>query len=270
MKFLLDANAWIGHLRHTSPTVTHRLSQYPASEIVLCSVVLAELLYGAERSGPTHRAKNFALVARLRSQSVSLPFDDSAAEEVGTLTFVDNAVDMTTGTIKLKGTFPNTDHQLWPGQFVRVNLRQYLLHKAERKLQQQEASLQDFRDLKRKRQVPSDSRESIEKTISNEPGLSLQLRKPRRRIRGMDPAVLVAIVGAGGTALGALIGGVLQIATLQRSRKVVIRGRTGRQIELTGDVEPDGIDKYIKIAREIDIDRIEIVSSQADAGASRT
>ena len=30
---------------------------------------------------------------------------------------------MTTGTIKLKGTFPNTDHKLWPGQFVRVTLR---------------------------------------------------------------------------------------------------------------------------------------------------
>ena len=41
----------------------------------------------------------------------------------GTLTFVDNTVDVTTGTIKLKGTFPNTDHKLWPGQFVRVTLR---------------------------------------------------------------------------------------------------------------------------------------------------
>src|ERR1041385_3856767 len=49
--------------------------------------------------------------------------DDDSAEEVGTLTFVDNTVDMTTGTIKLKGTFPNGDHKLWPGQFVRVNLR---------------------------------------------------------------------------------------------------------------------------------------------------
>ena len=39
------------------------------------------------------------------------------------LTFVDNAVDMTTGTIKLKGTFPNKDRKLWPGQFVRVVLR---------------------------------------------------------------------------------------------------------------------------------------------------
>jgi multidrug efflux system membrane fusion protein len=39
------------------------------------------------------------------------------------LTFVDNNVDMTTGTIKLKGTFPNSDHKLWPGQYVNVVLR---------------------------------------------------------------------------------------------------------------------------------------------------
>jgi multidrug efflux system membrane fusion protein len=48
---------------------------------------------------------------------------DTGSEERGALTFVDNSVDVTTGTIKLKGTFPNADHQLWPGQFVRVTLR---------------------------------------------------------------------------------------------------------------------------------------------------
>jgi multidrug efflux system membrane fusion protein len=51
------------------------------------------------------------------------PQDDDSTEEVGTLTFIDNAVDATTGTIKLKGTFTNNDHKLWPGQFVRVTLR---------------------------------------------------------------------------------------------------------------------------------------------------
>ncbi len=51
------------------------------------------------------------------------PQDESGDEETGVLTFVDNAVDMTTGTIRLKGTFPNRDHQLWPGEFVRVTLR---------------------------------------------------------------------------------------------------------------------------------------------------
>jgi multidrug efflux system membrane fusion protein len=53
----------------------------------------------------------------------SQPQDDTAGEpETGILTFVDNAVDATTGTISLKGTFPNTGHKLWPGQFARVTL----------------------------------------------------------------------------------------------------------------------------------------------------
>ena len=43
----------------------------------------------------------------------------------GTLSFVDNAVDNTTGTIKLKAVFPNKDHALWPGLFVNVNLKLY-------------------------------------------------------------------------------------------------------------------------------------------------
>ena len=51
------------------------------------------------------------------------PQDDAEREETGTLTFVDNAVDTTTGTIKLKGTFPNAERKLWPGEFVRVTLR---------------------------------------------------------------------------------------------------------------------------------------------------
>ena len=38
----------------------------------------------------------------------------------GHITFVDNAVDQTTGTIKVKGSFPNTDRRLWPGQYVNV------------------------------------------------------------------------------------------------------------------------------------------------------
>jgi len=53
----------------------------------------------------------------------ALAQDGDATPEMGFLTFVDNAVDPTTGTIKLKGTFPNPNHRLWPGQFVRVSLR---------------------------------------------------------------------------------------------------------------------------------------------------
>lgn len=43
--------------------------------------------------------------------------------ERGELTFIDNAVDMSTGTIRLRGTFRNAGHSLWPGQFVNVVLQ---------------------------------------------------------------------------------------------------------------------------------------------------
>jgi membrane fusion protein, multidrug efflux system len=41
---------------------------------------------------------------------------------IGRLTFVNNTVDPTTGTIQLKGTFDNADNVLWPGQYVEVVL----------------------------------------------------------------------------------------------------------------------------------------------------
>jgi multidrug efflux system membrane fusion protein len=49
--------------------------------------------------------------------------EGDAKLETGELTFVDNNVDMTTGTIKLKGTFRNKEHKLWPGQYLNVTLR---------------------------------------------------------------------------------------------------------------------------------------------------
>jgi membrane fusion protein, multidrug efflux system len=42
--------------------------------------------------------------------------------EEGILTFIDNTVDKTTGTIRLRGTFPNREKRLWPGQFVNLIL----------------------------------------------------------------------------------------------------------------------------------------------------
>ena len=48
-----------------------------------------------------------------------IPGDRKRVEQGG-LTFVDNAVDRTTGTIRLKGTFFNEENRLWPGQFVDV------------------------------------------------------------------------------------------------------------------------------------------------------
>ena len=47
---------------------------------------------------------------------------DEGRPEQGLLAFVDNAVDRSTGTVKLKGEFTNQERRLWPGQFVNVAL----------------------------------------------------------------------------------------------------------------------------------------------------
>lgn len=50
------------------------------------------------------------------------PDGNTAKSQDGTLTFIDNTVDQSTGTIKLKGTFANRNLALWPGRFVDVVL----------------------------------------------------------------------------------------------------------------------------------------------------
>lgn len=61
--------------------------------------------------------------AQSKLQVVAKAQDGSGDAEYGELSFIDNSVDTSTGTIKLKGTFKNADHKLWPGQFVTVTLR---------------------------------------------------------------------------------------------------------------------------------------------------
>jgi multidrug efflux system membrane fusion protein len=48
------------------------------------------------------------------------PPNETGPASNGRISFVDNAVDQTTGTIKIKGMFPNDDRRLWPGQFVNI------------------------------------------------------------------------------------------------------------------------------------------------------
>jgi len=54
---------------------------------------------------------------------LAYPKGQSANPAVGRLTFIDNGVDTTTGTFKLKATFENKDRRLWPGEFVDVALQ---------------------------------------------------------------------------------------------------------------------------------------------------
>jgi membrane fusion protein, multidrug efflux system len=55
----------------------------------------------------------------------ALSRDDRTQLDTGTLALIDNEIDPTTGTVRLKATFPNAHDALWPGQFVNVRV---LLH----------------------------------------------------------------------------------------------------------------------------------------------
>lgn len=84
MTHLLDTNSCINHLRlGPASNVTTKLAAASPGEVVLCSVVVAELLYGAHRSAK--KAQTLSEVRNFCGQFHSLAFDDHAAEEYGEL-----------------------------------------------------------------------------------------------------------------------------------------------------------------------------------------
>ena len=85
MIYLLDTNACIGWLRQNRVNLVDRIAQEPPTNVVVCSVVVGELLYGVENSATGHRANSRHQVEQLRLRFVSVPFDDAAAEEYGRL-----------------------------------------------------------------------------------------------------------------------------------------------------------------------------------------
>lgn len=81
MKYLLDTNTCIRHLNQRSLSITRRLHELPETDIVLCSVVKAELHTGAMKSHAPE--KTFTAQQAWTERFVSLPFDDAAALAYG-------------------------------------------------------------------------------------------------------------------------------------------------------------------------------------------
>lgn len=83
MKYLLDTNVCIVYLNQPDSNVRKRLERLLPNEIAVCSVVKAELFYGAMRT----RNPQSTLTAQRRflDQFVSLPFDDQAAIVYGSI-----------------------------------------------------------------------------------------------------------------------------------------------------------------------------------------
>ena len=81
--FLLDTNVCIRILNGSSNAVMAALRRVPPSSVRLCSVVLAELHFGARNSSRVEQ--NLRTVERFRAPFISLPFDAAAAEHYGAI-----------------------------------------------------------------------------------------------------------------------------------------------------------------------------------------
>ncbi len=92
-----------------------------ASDIELVTIMQIQPVY-VTFTAPEKRIEYIRQRMRSGRLAVRAVRQGSTAADVGALTFIDNSVDPNTGTIKLKGTFPNAGSQLWPGQFVDVVL----------------------------------------------------------------------------------------------------------------------------------------------------
>ena len=79
--FLLDTNLCIHLLNQRHPGILQHFQQHSPGEIALCSIVKAELLYGARHSKRVEA--NLQLLAKFFAPLVSLAFDDRCAEEAG-------------------------------------------------------------------------------------------------------------------------------------------------------------------------------------------
>jgi tRNA(fMet)-specific endonuclease VapC len=82
LNFLLDTNTVVTHLRRgKSTSVSEKLATIPPANVYLCSIVVAELIYGAYRSDkPALRLKQ---VTEFCSRFACLDFDTRAAHEYG-------------------------------------------------------------------------------------------------------------------------------------------------------------------------------------------
>ena len=83
MRYLLDTNACVAYLRQPGAPVARKLTMLSPENVVLCSIVKAELYFGLERS--ERPADNRVALKAFFAGFASLPFDDQAAEVYGRL-----------------------------------------------------------------------------------------------------------------------------------------------------------------------------------------
>lgn len=88
----------------------------------------------------------------------------------------------------------------------------------------------------------------------NNSGIKIILEERFRS--GLDPAIIVAIIGAAGTSMAALINGLIQIYKKRSEKKIVIMDKSGAILEVPANTPMEEIDKLLRKVKEFDVDKI--------------
>ncbi|HWS55874.1 MAG TPA: hypothetical protein VN228_17170 [Pyrinomonadaceae bacterium] len=90
-------------------------------------------------------------------------------------------------------------------------------------------------------------KESLEQQLTPAAAdVQLELRQPKVKYRGLDPNVLVAVVGAAGAGLGALITGLMQLRNQMAARKIVLEAEGGQKLEVPADTPMEKLDQLLE------------------------
>jgi multidrug efflux system membrane fusion protein len=125
--------------------------------------------------------------------------DNGIVLDTGTVALLDNQIDQTTGTIRVKATFPNTRQQLWPGEFVNARVLVNMHHQA---LTIPAAALQRGPDGMFAYVIDADSKVSVrplkvtlldENTVIIDSGLKAGERVVTSNMYRLEPDTLVRI-----------------------------------------------------------------------------
>lgn len=93
----------------------------------------------------------------------------------------------------------------------------------------------------------------------NASGTQLELRESKVKYRSIDPTLLVAIVGAAGTGLGALITGLFQIGQQLAAKKFVLERHDGTKLEVPANTPLDQVDHLLeKLGAMGDVKKISV------------
>ena len=98
-------------------------------------------------------------------------------------------------------------------------------------------------------------------TLKTNDEVKFELRRPEVVFRGVESMILVAIVGAVGTGLGALITGLLQIAKQKAGQRITIQTKSGSRIQVPPNVSPEMLDTLIDKIKKLEDENLKVTIS---------